>query len=91
MSYQHLSYPIWFLLKNDVLTLLWCVCGGFLQHFYECSFLDILLKRNYEKPVDTAQDILDRRLAVLYIPGTESRVAMSKNSDSNISPIWDQN
>ena len=60
--------------------LLWCVCGGFLLHMLECNYLSILLKPNYEKPVDTAQDVLDRGLTVIYPPGSESIVDGLKNS-----------
>ena len=67
-----------------MLFLLWCVCGGFLQHFYDSSFLDILLKKYYEDPVDTAQDVLDRGLTVIYIPGSESSVEVLKNSPSYV-------
>ena len=49
--------------------LLWCVCGGFLLHFLESNYLTLLLKQNYEKPVDTPQDILDKGLEVLWPPG----------------------
>ena len=67
-----------------MILLLWCVCGGFLQHFYDSSFLDILLKRNYEKPVDTAQDIIDRGLGVITYPTSGSWVKILKNSPSSI-------
>ena len=77
-----ISFPFGF--ATRMLFLLWCVCGGFLQHFYESSFLDILLKKYYEDPVDTAQDVLDRMLTVIYTPGTESTVEIFKNSPSKI-------
>ena len=70
--------------SSRMILLLWCVCGGFLQHFYESSFLDILLKKYYEDPVDTAQDVLDRGLKVIFIPGSESKVEIMKNSPSAI-------
>ena len=67
-----------------MLLLIWCVCGGFLLHFFGSVFLDILLKQNYEKPVDRAEDVRDRNLTVVYPPGTESIVKMMKNSPSAI-------
>ena len=63
-----------------MLFLIWCVFGGFLLWFFESLFLESLLKPNYEKPVDTAEDVLDRGLKIITIPGTESRVEMLKNS-----------
>ena len=50
----------------------------------EANYLTILLKPNYEKAVDTAQDILDRGLTVIYPPGTGSLVEILKSSPSNI-------
>ena len=75
-----IRFPFGF--SSRMVFLLWCVCGGLLQHFFECNILDILLKTNYEKAVDTAQDILDRRLTVIYTPGTESILEILKNSPS---------
>ena len=46
----------------------------------EANFLTILLKPNYEKFVDTAQDVLDRGLTVVTYPGAESTVEVLKNS-----------
>ena len=77
-----IRFPFGF--SSRMVFLLWCVCGGLLQHFFECNILDILLKTNYEKGVDTAQDVLDLRLAVIYPPGTESKVEILKNSPSSV-------
>ena len=77
-----IRFPFGF--SSRMLFLLWCVCGGFLQHFYDSSFLDILLKKYYEDPVDSAQDVLDRGLTVIYPPGSESVVEIYKNSHSKI-------
>ena len=67
-----------------MVLLLWCVCGGLLAHMLEANYLTILLKPNYEKPVDTAQDVLDRGLTVIWPPGSESFVEEYKNSPSKI-------
>ena len=50
----------------------------------EANYLSILLKPNYEKPIDTAQDILDRGMKVIYSPDSESIVEIMKNSPSKI-------
>ena len=50
----------------------------------EANFLTILLKPVYEKPIDTAKDVLDRGLTVIHPPGTESIVEMLKNSPSEV-------
>ena len=46
--------------------------------------LDIILKKYYEEPVDTAEDVRDRNLTVLWSPGSESLVGILKNSPFNI-------
>ena len=69
---------------SNMVLLLWCVCGGFLLHMFEANFLPILLKPNYEKAIDAAQEIMDRGLTVIWSPGLESRVETMKNSPSNI-------
>ena len=51
---------------------------------FEANFLAILLKPNYEKAVDTAEDVLDRGLEVIFPPGGESIVEMLKNSPDEI-------
>ena len=77
-----ISFPFGF--SSRMIFLLWCVFGGLLVHFFECNILDILLKTKYEKPVDSAQDVLDRGSAVINPPGTESRVQILKNSPSAV-------
>ena len=66
------------------MLLLWCISGGFLLHFYESSLLDIILKRNYEMPIDTAQEVLARGLSVIVTPGRRSIIEMLKNSPSYV-------
>ena len=51
---------------------------------FESLYLTILLKPTYEKPVDTAQDVLDRGLTIISYPGAESLKEMSKNSASAV-------
>ena len=63
-----------------MVLLLWCVCGGFLLHMLEANYLTILLKPNYEKPIDTARDVFDRGLSVIYPPWTENIVDGLKES-----------
>ena len=57
---------------SNMALLLWCICGGFLLHMLESNYLTMLVKPAYEKPVDTAQDVLERGLAVIWSPGIES-------------------
>ena len=48
----------------------------------EANYLTILLKPNYEKPIDNAQDVIDRGLNLVWGPGQESYLDMYKNSPS---------
>ena len=67
--------------------LLWCVCGGLLLHMFESTFFSMLIKPVYETPINTAQDVLDRGLPVIYIPGAESLVEILKNSPFSITKL----
>ena len=67
-----------------MVLLLWCVCGGLLVHMLEANYLSILLKPNYEKAIDTAQDVLDRGLSLIAIPERESLVELLRNSPYKI-------
>ena len=69
---------------SNMVLLLWCVCGGLLLHMFQANYIPILSKPNYEDPVDTAQDVLDRGFRVIQLPETESKVEIFKNSPSNI-------
>ena len=53
---------------------MWCVMGGFLLHILECNILATLLKPVYEKPIDTAEDIIERGITIIGFPGRESMV-----------------
>ena len=47
---------------------------------FESTYLTMLMKPTYEKPVDSAEDVIDRGLSVISSPGSESIVANYKNS-----------
>ena len=46
----------------------------------ESNYLSMLLKPNFEKPVDSPQDIIDRNLTVILIPNGGSDFEIMKNS-----------
>ena len=71
-------------LASKMTFLLWCVMGGFLLHMFESIYLSMLMKPIYETPINTAQDVLNRGLLVIYYPRTESAVEIEKNSQSYI-------
>ena len=65
---------------SNMTFLLWCVCGGLLLHMFESTFFSMLIKPVYEKPINSAEDVLDRNLTVLFFPGTEALLEIMKNS-----------
>ena len=65
---------------SNMTLLLWCVCGGFLLHMLESNYLTMLMKPNYEKPVDSAEDIIERGLTALAGPHYGSIVEIMKTS-----------
>ena len=59
---------------------MWCVCGGFLLYFLTSNYLTVLIKPSYDKPVDTAEDVITRNLSIIDFPGRESILEINKNS-----------
>ena len=49
---------------------------------FESMYFTMLMAPTYERPIDTAQDVIDLGLAVLGSPGSASKVEMQKNSPS---------
>ena len=46
----------------------------------ESNYLTMLLKPNYEKPVDTAEDIIKRGLKIITMPASGALVEVAKKS-----------
>ena len=67
-------------LSSNMVLLMWCVWGGFLFHILECNYLTVLVKPVYQKPIDTAEDIIERGITIIDFPGRESMVNMLKKS-----------
>ena len=71
-------FPIGF--SSNMALLLWCVWGGLLLHILECNYLKVLLKPTYGKPVDSAEDIIERGLTIIKAPGSGSLLETAKRS-----------
>ena len=69
---------------SNMALILWCVFGGLLLHMFLSNYLTMLMKPNYQKPINTAEDILDRGLTMIYPPWYESIVEILKNSPNRI-------
>ena len=54
--------------SNFVFTI-WAVFGGFILHFLLSNYLTVLLRPSFEKPVETAADIISRDITPFYFPG----------------------
>ena len=63
-----------------MVLLMWCVWGGFLLHILECNYLTVLIKPVYEKPIDSAEDIIERGIKIIDVPGRETMIEMLKKA-----------
>ena len=66
--------------SSNLVLLMWCICGGFLLHILECNLLTVLVKPTHEKPVNSAEDIIERGLTIILLPGTKALVEMARKS-----------
>ena len=55
---------------------------------FESIYLTMLVKPIYEKPLDTAEDIIDSGLNILAGPGSEAIISLMKNSPSIIAQTF---
>ena len=53
-----------YLFTSLLVFLIWCLGGGFLQHFVEAILLNILLKPEYDPPVKSLEDFMDRDMTL---------------------------
>ena len=62
--------------------------GGFILHFLLSNYLTVLLRPSYEKPVETAADLIKRDITPFYIPGGEIYIQLfAASSDPNYQEI----
>ena len=50
----------------------------------ESNYFIMLMKPIYERPIDTAQDVIDLGLTIISNPGSESKVEILKISPSAV-------
>ena len=67
-------------LASKMIFLMWSVCGGFLLYFLTSNYLSVLIKPSYDKPVETAEDVIARNLTILGAPNTHSMKLKDMNS-----------
>ena len=63
---------------------IWAVFGGFILHFLLSNYLTVLLRPNFEEPVDTAADLIDRNITPVVRPHREILVQTFANSPDPI-------
>ena len=57
--------------SSNGVYLVWAVFGGFISHFILSNYLTVLLKPDYETPVDTTADLFARDMTPFYKPGAQ--------------------
>ena len=73
--------------SNLVFTI-WAVFGGFILHFLLSNYLTVLLRPKYEKPVETAADLIKRDITPIYAPwGQFLKQAFAASSDPNMQEL----
>ena len=71
----------------NIVLLIWGLFGGVLVHGFLANFRSMLMMPVYEKPIDTAQDILDRGL--IPIVTKEQNGMKQVLEDSPIPAYWE--
>ena len=75
-------------LASNLVFTIWAVFGGFILHFLLSTYLTVLLRPSYEKPVETAADLIERDITPFYIPGGEIyRQLFAASLDPNVQEI----
>ena len=58
-------------MTSNLVYTIWAVFGGFILHFLLSNYLTVLLRPNYEEPVETAKDLVKRDISPFSTPGSE--------------------
>ena len=66
---------------------IWAVWGGFILHFLLSNYLSILLRPSYEKPVETAADLIERDIIPFYDPGGD---LLKQFFETSTDPIYQE-
>ena len=55
--------------SSKLVFTIWAVFGGFILHFLLSKYLTVLLRPRFEKPVESAADLIARDITPFYYPG----------------------
>ena len=68
--------------SSNMMFLVWAIFGGFISHFLLANYLSVLLRPDFEKPVETAEDLIERDLTPFYQPGRDFLIQFFAESPS---------
>ena len=67
-------------MSGNFVYMIWAVFGGFILNFLLFNFLTVLLRPSYEKPVETAGDLLNRNITPFHNPIGKIFIPLFENS-----------
>ena len=71
-------------MSTNLVYTIWTVFGGFILHFLLSNFLTVLLKPSYEPFVDTAAELISRKITLLLPPNEKIYKEIFANSPDPI-------
>ena len=66
---RHPRYSVGKTWASNIAFTIWAVWGGFILHFLLSNYLSVLLRPSYERPVETAADLIGRDITPFDYPG----------------------
>ena len=85
LDMQQIMLPRGF--STNFVLLIWAFVGSFLVYAFLANFLGMLIKPMKDKPIDTAQDVLDKGMIPITPWAGEYYVDLLKNSPN---PVYQQ-
>ena len=68
-------------MSSNLIYTIWAVFGGFILHFLLSNYLTVLLTPSYEKPVETAEDLVKRNITLYGDESLKQFLAASENEN----------
>ena len=80
----HPRYSVGRTLSTNLVYTIWAVFGGFILHFLLSNYLTVLLRPNFEEPVETAADLINRNITLVLQPNQKIYQQIFANSPDPI-------
>ena len=61
-------------------ALVWGIGGGLLLYFLTCNFLTLLVKPNWDKPIRTIPDLIERDMGLVLPPLSQYFIGLMRDS-----------